>query len=98
GEAPHARATGEFRARAYECFVTPVTDRSWAARRIGLIGAGPKGELDAERIRRIASVGAYAARKRGAASVGWVLSGMDGPAPPAGADGLALADFVGGRC
>ena len=39
GEIGRARASGEFRGKAYEVFVTPIVS-GWKARRVGCIGAG----------------------------------------------------------
>jgi leucyl aminopeptidase len=96
GELDRATAAGEFRARAYEVFVTPIVNGSWKAHRVGLIGAGKRAELDAERVRRIAACAAYAARRRSAASVAWSLRGLDLPAAQHVADGLSAAEFDGG--
>jgi leucyl aminopeptidase len=96
GELERAMAAGEFRARAYDVFVTPIVNRSWKAHRVGLVGAGKRTELDAERVRRIAACASYAARRRSAASVAWALRGLDLGAAQHVADGLSAAEFDGG--
>ena len=95
GEVGRARGSGEFRARPYDTFVTPVT-RGWKARRIGLAGAGKLADWNPERMRRVAAACGYAALDRAATSVGWLVRG---PAPAGqvarmAADGLSAAEFV----
>src|SRR5262245_37322867 len=95
GEGGRARASGEFRAKPYDTFVTPVT-RGWKARRIGLVGAGKTADWDAERMRRVAAAASYAALEHAAASVGWLVRGP-APAPQVArmaADGLSISEFV----
>ncbi|MEZ5317087.1 MAG: leucyl aminopeptidase [Vicinamibacterales bacterium] len=89
-----ARRTGEFRDGTYDAFVTPL-DGGWRARRVVLIGAGPAVEADAERLRRVASVAAYAARGCAAATVAFVVRGVADLAGFAqqAADGFSLPDF-----
>src|SRR5262245_45426278 len=70
GEISRARAAGEFRSKAYEVFVTPVTAAGFKARRIALVGAGRLADVDAERIRRVAAICGYLGRRHTAASVG----------------------------
>jgi leucyl aminopeptidase len=96
GEVARARAAGEFRARPYEVFVTPVVQPGWKAHRIGLVGAGERADLDAERVRRLAACAGYAARRRSAAAVGWAMAGLDAAMAQHVADGLSAADFDGG--
>jgi leucyl aminopeptidase len=98
GEIKRARSTGEFRAKLYDVFITPVTGKAWKARRIALVGAGDPVEADAERLRRVAATCGYFARHRSAASLGWVVRrGLDGlRAAQHAADGLSAAEFDGG--
>jgi leucyl aminopeptidase len=95
GEIARARTQGEFRSKAYEIFVTPVTGPGWKARRIALVGAGRQAEVDAERIRRVAAICGYLGRRHTAASVGVVLrSALEGPnAAQHVADGLSAAEL-----
>ena len=97
GEASRAQSSGEFRARPYEIFATPVL-RDWKARRVALVGGGSAADADAERIRRIAAACGYAARKRGAATVGFVVRSKFVLAAAAQhvADGLSQAEFDSG--
>ena len=96
GEIAQARTSGEFRGRAYEVFLSPVVDKAWKAHRLGLVGAGPRAELTAERIRRVAAAAGYAARRRSATSIGWALDGLDLASAQHVADGLTSAEFDGG--
>ena len=97
GEIARARSSSEFRGKLYDIFVTPVTDRRVAARRVALVGAGRREEADAERLRRIAAACGYTARRRGVKTIGWVVrEGLD-PLLTAqhAADGLSAAEFDG---
>jgi leucyl aminopeptidase len=88
---------GEFRGRPYELFFTPATATGWRVRRIALAGAGRAAELDIERMRRLATAAAFAARQRGFARVAFLVRGL--PAGPAAvqavAEGLMLAAYSG---
>jgi leucyl aminopeptidase len=95
GEVGRARSAGEFRAKLYDVFVTPVVASRWQARRVALVGAGAPGDADPERIRRVAAACGYAARRRRAASVGFLVRGGL-PSPGAAqhvADGLSAVEF-----
>jgi leucyl aminopeptidase len=98
GEISRARSTGEFRAKLYDVFVTPVTGAGWKARRIALVGAGDPVDADAERLRRVAATCGYVARRRWASSIGWMVRrGLDGlRAAQCAADGLSAAEFDAG--
>jgi leucyl aminopeptidase len=98
GEIARARSTGEFRAKLYDVFITPVTGKGWKARRIALVGSGDPLDADAERLRRVAATCGYVARRRSAASMGWVVRrGLDGlRAAQHAADGLSAAEFEAG--
>jgi leucyl aminopeptidase len=63
GEAGRAITNHEFSGKPYELFLTPVTHH-WKARRVALVGAGPRGQFDAELARRVATTGVLAARTR----------------------------------
>jgi leucyl aminopeptidase len=95
GEIGRARASGEFRSKSYEVFVTPVTGNGLKARRVALLGAGRRAEADAERIRRVAAIAGYAGRRHTAATVGFVLREAFSGASSAqhAADGLSSAEF-----
>src|SRR5688572_25242155 len=64
GEVERALASGEFRARPYELFLTTIADREWKGRRLGLVGAGSIERFDTSIARRVATVAALAARQR----------------------------------
>jgi leucyl aminopeptidase len=98
GEIGRARARGEFRAKLYDVFTAPVTGNGWKARRIALVGAGSPVDADAERLRRIAAACGYAARRKAAPAIGWVVRrGLDGlRAAQHAADGLSAAEFEAG--
>ncbi len=98
GEITRARSTGEFKAKLYDVFVTPVTGKGWKARRIALVGAGDPVDADAERLRRVAATCGYVARRRSAGSIGWLVRrGLDGlRAAQQAADGLSAAEFDSG--
>ena len=96
GEVARARASGEFRGRLYDVFVTPVVGAGgWRARRIALVGAGEPADADAERLRRLAAACGYAARRRRAPSIGVVVRPQLRLAAAAQhvADGLSAAEF-----
>ena len=94
GEVGRARTTGEFRGKLYDVFATPVTGPGWRARRIALVGAGAAADADAERVRRIAAACGYAARRRRARSVGFLVrGGVSAAAAQHVADGLSAVEF-----
>ncbi|PYR80410.1 MAG: leucyl aminopeptidase [Acidobacteria bacterium] len=87
----------EFRGRLYELFVTPAATTGWRVRRIALAGAGPAADFDLERMRRLATAAALAARQRGMRRIAFLVRGLPiGPhAVQAIAEGLMLAAFNG---
>jgi leucyl aminopeptidase len=99
GEVARAIASKEFAARPYDFFVTTVSDRSWRARRIALIGAGPAAGFGSDLIRKLAVSAGNAARQRRSARVAFMLrDGRTGTADVAGltqavAEGLTLSEF-----
>src|SRR5262245_61917550 len=62
GEARRATASGEFRGRLGDFFLTPA--QGWKAARIALAGAGTREDFDLERLRKVATASALAARGR----------------------------------
>ena len=80
GEYAAARQRGEFGGKPFEQLLMPLTGDTVRARRALLVGAGPRGDVTSERIRRIASVGALAARqrRRQALAEGAVLANYEG--------------------
>jgi leucyl aminopeptidase len=102
GEITRALMSGEFAAKLFDLFLTGIADRSWKARRVALVGAGPIAAFDMDTNRRLAIFAAMAARQRRIGRLGYVLHA--GRANPAGdidlrglaqaaAEGLTLAEF-----
>jgi leucyl aminopeptidase len=98
GEIGRARARGEFRARPYESFLTPIQGGGWQAKRVVLVGAGKRKDADAERLRRIAATCGYTAQLRSVESIAFLIRGANDPmlAARCAADGLSAAEFDGG--
>jgi len=100
GEAARALASGEFAARLYDLFLTPMTDRSWCARRVALVGAGRRDEFGIDTARRLAAAGGLAARQRRVERSAFVLRGDAANDLPglaqAMAEGLTLSEFNAG--
>jgi leucyl aminopeptidase len=95
GEAGRAMASGEIKGRLYELFITPAADGECRARRIAIAGAGKAGEFDLERLRKLATASALAARGRRVSRVALVLRGplTGADAVQAVTEGLVLAGF-----
>ena len=91
---------GEFRAKANEIYVARMPASGWRAARIVFVGGGPRGEIDVERIRRMAASAAQVARYQRRARVGWadIEPGAIGATAriETVAEGLALANFDNG--
>ena len=103
-ELSRALSSGEFAARAFDLFVTPLSDPAWKPRRVALIGAGPRAGLSVGLARRLATAAALAARQRRVERLAFVL--RPGPPDPSGdvdvagyaqavVEGLTLAEFSG---
>src|SRR5262245_16356511 len=56
GEFARALTRKEFRASAYELFLTPVVERKWRARRIAVVGAGARVPDAGDRLRKLATM------------------------------------------
>jgi leucyl aminopeptidase len=84
----------EIEGKAYETFVTPVTN-GWRAARLAFIGAGKRADFTTERLRRVATAAALGARQRRVQRLGWLSRGDLGSveAVQAAAEGLALSAF-----
>jgi leucyl aminopeptidase len=101
GEIGRAWASGEFTGKPYELFVTPVVEARWTARRVAVVGAGPRADYSMDRARRMATTAALAARQRGTGTFAFVAPQVaEGDVTPADAiqsiaEGLLLADFDG---
>src|SRR5262245_61105034 len=57
-----ALARGEFRAKANETYVARTSGSGWRAPSVMFVGGGPRAEITAERVRRMAVTAAQAAR------------------------------------
>ena len=88
----------EFQAKPYELFILPVT-AGWRAGRAALIGCGRLEDAWLERMRRVASAGALAARQRRLPRTAFLNRGLDDAADSAQAiaEGLVLASYSGDR-
>ena len=99
GELSRALASGEFAARAYELFVTPIVDQRWRAKRMALAGAGSRSDFTTDVARRLATATGIQARQRRAERVAFVLPADEVRAEGAAAfaqavaEGLTLAEF-----
>ncbi|HTI36912.1 MAG TPA: leucyl aminopeptidase [Vicinamibacterales bacterium] len=76
GEISRALASGEAAGRPFELFFTPLV-RDWKARRVALAGAGKAQTYDLERLRRLATAAALAARQRRLTRIAFVLRRPD---------------------
>lgn len=102
GEIARAGRTKEFCGKLYEFFITPLTDRSYRAPRLALIGAGPNADFSIDRARKIASALGIAARQRRISRVAFLPLKHDGrfedpQTLQAVAEGLTLGAFDVGR-
>jgi leucyl aminopeptidase len=93
GEARRATASGEFKGRLGDFFLTPA--HGWKAARIALAGAGKHEEFDLERLRKVATASALAARARRIPRVAFLVRGPMSAADgvQAAVEGLILAAF-----
>ena len=102
GEIARGLTSKEFGGRLFDLFTTPVTDRSWKAQRVALIGAGPVADFDSGLARKLATVAALAARQRRSERLAFAL--QPGMASASGdidvralaqaiAEGLTLGEF-----
>ncbi len=64
---------GEFAGRPFEVYLTPLS--GWKTPRVGLVGAGKREEFTTERMRRIATAAALAARQRRVTRIAWLVRG-----------------------
>jgi leucyl aminopeptidase len=95
GAVRDAAERGEFRGRAFELFVTPL--HGWKATRVALIGAGKASDFGTERLRKLATAAALAARTRRVKRVAFLNRGGAEPAAAVQAitEGLMMAAFSG---
>jgi leucyl aminopeptidase len=100
GEVGRARARGALTGKLYETVETWLTWNGRPARRAAIVGAGPRATFTTDRLRRVATAGAHAARQRRLTSVavierpGTRVALAD--AVQAMAEGVTLANFDGG--
>ena len=101
GAVARAVASQEIQGKAYELFLTPVV-QGWRAERIALIGAGRAADFSLERVRRVATAAALAAKQRRVARIAFVHRGAVDSSEvvacvQAIAEGLMLATFNSDR-
>jgi leucyl aminopeptidase len=105
GEISRALASKEFGAKPFDTLITPVSDKSWKAKRVALVGAGRESAYDIGLARKLATAIALMARQRRIESLAFVM--RPGVPDPSGdvdvaghlqgiAEGLTLAEFDGG--
>ena len=95
GEASRATASGEFKGRFGDFFLTPARHAGWKAARAALAGAGKREQFDLERLRKLAAASGLMARERRIARVAFTSRGPFAPAEAVQAivEGLILAGF-----
>jgi leucyl aminopeptidase len=102
GEIARGLASKEFSGRLFDLYTTPVTDRSWKAERVALLGAGRVADFDSGLARKLATAAALAARQRRSERLAFALqSGMANVSgdidvrrlAQAIAEGLTLGEF-----
>jgi leucyl aminopeptidase len=95
GAVREALESGEFRGRAFELFASRVT--GWKTPRVILIGAGKAADFGTERLRKVATAAALAARTRRVKRMAFLNRGGGEPAAAVQAitEGLMLAAFSG---
>ena len=97
GALKRADESREFQGRIYELFLTPLGGQ-WRADRVALIGAGRAADFDTERLRKIVTAAALAARQRRVRRMAFLArAGSDPASVQAIAEGLLLASFTGDR-
>ena len=88
----------EIQGKLFELFLTPVV-AGWRAQRIALIGAGKPADFDTERLRRVATTAALAAKQRRIKRIAFLhrSGGKDAAEVQAIAEGLMLGNFSADR-
>jgi leucyl aminopeptidase len=96
GAVGRAIESREVQGRPYELFLTPAID-GWRAARVALVGAGKRADFSTERLRRVATAAALAARQRRVRRIAWWHRGdlEIGAAIQAAVEGIILAAFSG---
>jgi len=97
GELGRALTSREFQVKPYELFFAPITDASWRARRVAVIGGGT-GVRGTDLVRKLATAGGLSARQRHVPRAAFIVRGQGDAADlaQAVAEGLTLAEFYGG--
>ncbi|MCC7125441.1 MAG: leucyl aminopeptidase [Acidobacteria bacterium] len=94
-----ALARGEFTPKPCETFWAPIVATGWKARRVLFIGLGPRAEMSAERVRRVASTAVTTVRAQRFGRLAWIDADGTGQDDGGRADllceGFALANFDG---
>jgi leucyl aminopeptidase len=95
GEVTRAIASGEFKGKPFELFFTPIVEPGWKARRVLLAGLGRRSEYTVDRLRRLATAAALAARQRHHERVAVIWTDGENLEHTSQAimEGLVLADF-----
>jgi leucyl aminopeptidase len=102
GDVARALECKEFTGRLYDIFVAPIVDRTWKARRVALVGAGPAAGFGTDVARRMASAAGLWLKQRRVARAAFLLragglSRSDAVDPAdfgqAVAEGLTLSEF-----
>ncbi len=97
GAVARARSRGEFKGSLFDVFVTSVA--GWQAPRVALVGAGPRGDVTPDHLRRIASTGGLAARQRRVSRIAVLhrpgTTVGEEQAAQAMAEGVCLANYDG---
>jgi leucyl aminopeptidase len=98
GAVSRAIASREIQGKPFELFLVPNV-QGWRAGRLALMGAGKAADFDTERLRRVATAAAAAARQRRIKRIGFVVRGDGDPAVSVQAvtEGLMLANFSADR-
>src|SRR6185503_1715486 len=93
GFAQRAVDNGEFQARPFEMFVTPLS--GWKPARVALIGAGKAADFNTERLRKLATAAGLSARQRRLKRIAFLNRGGGEPtaAIQAITEGLVMASF-----
>jgi leucyl aminopeptidase len=97
GEVGRARASGEFKGKAFDLFVSSAS--AWKARRLALVGVGTRDSVTADILRRAATTVGLAARQRRLPRIAF-MHRASVPVPieqsaQAITEGLVLANFEG---
>jgi leucyl aminopeptidase len=99
GEYSAAVKRGAFAGKLYEQLFTPISGDKWKVRRALWVGLGPRTEVTAEQLRRVATMGGLAARQRRFGSIALVVPSS--PTVPVSravqalAEGAVLANYEG---